>query len=58
MLGLINVNHALQEDTRKISNNCLLQMVKIESATSLSMNVLWDSGSTLSLITFKKAAHI
>ena len=58
VLGLINVNHALQEDTHKISNNCLLQMMKIESATSLSMNVLWDSGSTLSLITFKKAAHL
>ena len=58
MIGLINVNHALQEDTQKIRNNCLLQMMKIESATSLSMNVLWDSGSTLSLITFKEAAHL
>ena len=55
VLGLINVNHALQEDTRKISNNCLLQMMEIESTTSLSTNVLWD---TLSLITFKKAAHL
>ena len=56
VLRLINVSYLLQEDTPK--KNCLLQMMEIESATSLSMNVLWDSGSTLSLITFKKAAQL
>lgn len=37
---------------------CLLQLMKIETTTHQYVNTLWDGGSTLSLITFKKANEL
>ena len=39
---------------------CLLQLMKVDSTTEPSkpLNVLWDGGSTVSLITFKKAKEL
>ena len=37
---------------------CLLQLMSIPVSESQSVNVLWDGGATVSLITFKKAETI
>ena len=39
------------------SCGCLLQLMKISSHEG-HVNVMWDSGATVSLITFAKAAHL
>ena len=37
---------------------CLLQLMNVETANNGHVNVLWDGGSTLSLITFQKAKEL
>ena len=38
--------------------SCLLQLMKVRTSDGENVNVLWDGGATLSLITFKKAADL
>ena len=38
--------------------SCLLQLMKIKTECNNEVNVLWDGGATLSLITFKRAAQL
>ena len=38
--------------------SCLLQLMKIKTECNSEVNVLWDGGATLSLITFKRAAQL
>jgi len=38
--------------------SCLLQLMKIKTECNNDVNVLWDGGATLSLITFKRAAQL
>ncbi|CAB3989230.1 RNA-directed DNA polymerase from transposon BS [Paramuricea clavata] len=43
----------------KESGTCLLQVMKIKSAVNAApLNVLWDGGATISLITFAKACEL
>ncbi|CAB4039164.1 RNA-directed DNA polymerase from transposon BS, partial [Paramuricea clavata] len=43
----------------KESGTCLLQVMKIKSAVNAApLNVLWDGGATISLITFAKAREL
>ncbi len=43
----------------KESRTCLLQVMKVKSAVNASsLNVLWDGGATISLITFAKAREL
>ena len=39
-------------------NSCLLQLMKITASNDQKVNVLWDGGATLSLITFRKANEL
>ena len=38
--------------------SCLLQLMKVNTREERNVNVLWDGGATLSLITLKKAAAL
>lgn len=46
-----------QQSENEAPSNCLLQLMKVRSGTSLriSLNILWDGGATISMITFSKA---
>ena len=39
-------------------SSCLLQLMRIKANEDDNVNVLWDGGATISLITFKKAAEL
>ena len=53
-------NEYLNENRNRYSGQCLLPLMEISSDTipSRKVNVLWDSGATFSLITFKKADQL
>ena len=40
------------------SKSCLLQLMKIPTSNDQNVNVLWDGGATISLITFRKANEL
>ena len=50
-------NEHVNENKNRYSGQCLLLLMAISSDTipSRKVNILWDSGATFSLITFKKA---
>ena len=55
--GLATIPHTIDKGT--IEGSCILQIMKISvTETNKSVNVLWDSAVTLSLITFKKAKEL
>ena len=47
-----------KQSPQSSKTSCLLQLMKIKTTNSGSVNVLWDGGATLSLITFRKAAEL
>ena len=49
--------HAAYSDIGKLSSNCLLQIMKIYSVHG-NLSVLWDSGASISLFTFRKAKEL
>ena len=57
----IQQNH-LNDEERSSSTKrcCLLQLMQIPAGASpkSQVNVMWDSGATVSMITFKKARHL
>ena len=46
-----------KDDDRELSTKCLLQIMKIRS-NNHDLSVLWDSGASISLITFQKAREL
>ena len=53
----IQQNHVSNQERGQ--QHCLLQLMKIKAGNpNLSVNVLWDSGATISMITFKKAKQL
>lgn len=46
-----------QRDNNKVSA-CLLQVMRVKSLAENTLNVLWDGGATISLITFNKAKEL
>ena len=50
----------MEESKDSKSESCLLQLMRVNSATSpsIGLNVLWDGEATISLITFSKAREM
>ena len=57
-LGLTFHTGASKNSQRNGLGACLLQLMKVQTTSNLHVNVLWDGGSTLSLITFQKAKEL
>ena len=57
----IQQNHLSESERNHDAKRfCLLQLMQISAGTSpkSSVNVMWDSGATVSMITFKKARNL
>ena len=50
--------HAVKHNDSNTNDPCLLQLMEIESSLCTPLNVLWDAGATVSLITFEKAEQL
>lgn len=54
---LYSVNANTDNSEQRVSTKCLLPLMKIK-CNDHAISVLWDSGATISLITFKKAKQL
>ena len=54
VLGLAFHTNPINDTKKDKTGACLLQLMKVETTNNGSVNVLWDVGATLSIITFKK----
>ena len=54
----INVELEAKNMGNPNSGSCLPQLMKIPTESGSGVNILWDGGSTLSLITFQKAKEL
>ena len=50
--------HYTKHENHSYESTCLLQLMKIESDSTLSVNVLWEGGATVSLTTFDMANQL
>ena len=56
-VGFHMVMHHSTKDYRQTSDACLLQLMRLYSK-DMELSVLWDSGASISLITFKRAQEL
>ena len=59
-LAILGIQLHSQSKQMSSSKHCLLQLMKVKCGTGrdVNLNTLWDGGSTLSMITFKKASEM
>ena len=54
-----NLNHITEsEENDTYGSICLLQLMQVPAGERISINIMWDSGATISMITFKKAKEL
>ena len=54
-----NLNHITDTEERNTCGSvCLLQIMQVPAGEGVPTNIMWDSGATISMITFKKAKEL